>query len=46
MYIHLNVSEQMTNVELLHSNTWNHLTLCIALSAGAVEYTDCTSAEG
>ena len=23
-----------------------HLTLCIAQSAGAVEYTDCTSAEG
>ena len=30
MYIRLNVYKQMTDVKLLflHSNTWNHLTLC------------------
>ena len=30
MYIYLNVSKQMTDVKLslLHSNTWNHLTMC------------------
>ena len=29
MYIYLNVGKQMTNVKLLllHSNTWNHLTV-------------------
>ena len=29
MYIHLNVYKQMTDVKLLllHSNTWNHLTV-------------------
>ena len=29
MYIYLNVCKQMTNVKLLllHSNTWNHLTV-------------------
>ena len=36
----------MTDVTLLllHSNTWNYLT--IAQLAGAVEYTNCISAEG
>ena len=31
MYIHLNLHKQMADVELLvlHSNTWNHLILCI-----------------
>ena len=30
MYIYLNVCKQMTDVKLLllHSNTWNHLTVC------------------
>ena len=30
MYIYSNVYKQMTDVELLllHSNTWNHLTVC------------------
>ena len=25
MYIYSNLCKQMTNVKLLHSNTWNHL---------------------
>ena len=30
MYVYLNVFKQMTDVELLllHSNTWNYLTVC------------------
>ena len=30
MYIYLNVCKQMTDIQLLllHSNTWNHLTVC------------------
>ena len=30
MYIYFNVCKQMTDVKLLllHSNTWNHLTMC------------------
>ena len=35
----------MLNWIIWNKTVW-HLTLCIAQSAGAVEYTDCTSAEG
>ena len=28
VYINLNVCQQMMDVKLLHSNTWNHLTVC------------------
>ena len=33
MYIHLNDSKQMTDVKLLllHSNTWNHLTVSMQM---------------
>ena len=34
----------MLNWIIWNKTVW-HLTLCIAQSAGAVEYTDCTSAE-
>ena len=37
MYIHLNVCKQMTDVELLllHSNIWNHLTVCKQMIFGS-----------
>ena len=37
MYIHLNVCKQMIDVKLLllHSNTWNHLTVCKKMSSGS-----------
>ena len=37
MYIHLNVCKQMTDITLLllHSNTWNHLTLFKRMSSGS-----------
>ena len=35
----------MLNWIIWNKTVW-HLNLCIAQSAGAVEYTDCTSAEG
>ena len=28
MYTYLNVCKQMTDVKLLYSSTWNHLTVC------------------
>ena len=36
MYIYLNVCKQMTDVKLLliHSNTWNHLTVLEKMSSG------------
>ena len=37
MYIHWNLSKQMTDVKLLllHSNTWNHLTVCKKINLGS-----------
>ena len=44
MYIHLNVCEPMTDVELLllHRNTWNHLTLCKQMINSKLSYLDNT----
>ena len=40
MYIHLNVFKQMADVKLLllHSNAWNHLTVCKQLNNSKYKY--------
>ena len=39
MYIYLNVCQQITDIKLLllHSNTWNNLTVCKKISLGSLK---------